>query len=207
MAVRRQSVRDLKLKTKTSTLKRSLITVPGLSMLNSLLNTDLVVGRNFLVLACVTQKTRARSDATSFLSQVQGSVTKLTPFHAAIAIRIYFLHPLSLSLSPPYLCHPLSFSLSLLSSLLNYPLSRISHIHRYATQFPHYIHIRVHAHSVCPACRNFGPRLSLLSTCRFSRPRTSPAAAAAKSVLASSSVHSVRGGSKGIGSYRLRRAP
>lgn len=203
MAVRRQSVRDLKLKTKTSTLKRSLITVPGLSMLNSLLNTDLVVGRNFLVLACVTQKTRARSDATSFLSQVQGSVTKLTPFHAAIATRIYFLYPLSLSLSPPYLCHPLS----LLSSLLNYSLSRISHIHRYATQFPHYIHIRVHAHSVCPACRNFGLRLSLLSTCRFSRPRTSPVAAAAKSVLASSSVHRVRGGSKGIGSYRLRRAP
>lgn len=98
-------------------------------------------------------------------------------------------------------------SLSLLSSLLNYPLSRISHIHRYATQFPHYIHIRVHAHPVCPACRNFGLRLSLLSTCRFSRPRTSPVAAAAKSVLASSSVHSVRGGSKGIGSYRLRRAP
>lgn len=190
MVVRRQSVRDLKLKTKTSTLKRSLITV------NSLLNTDLVVGRNFLVLVCVTQKTRARSDATSFLSQVQGSVTKLTPFHAATATRIYFLHPLSLSLSPPYLCHPLS----LLSSLLNYPLSRISHIHRYATQFPHYIHIRVHAHSVCPACRNFGLRLSLLSTRRFSRPRTSPAAAAAKSVLASSSVHSVRGGSKGIGS-------
>lgn len=112
MAVRRQSVRDLKLKTKTSTLKRSLITVPRLSMLNSLLNTDLVVGRNFLVLACVTQKTRARSDATSFLSQVQGSVTKLTPFHAATATRIYFLHPLSLSLSPPYLCHPLSLSLS-----------------------------------------------------------------------------------------------
>lgn len=110
MAVRRQSVRDLKLKTKTSTLKRSLIIVPGLSMLNSLLNTDIAVGRNFLVLACVTQKTRARSDATSFLSQVQGSVTKLTPFHTAIATRIYFLHPLSLSLSPPYLCHPLSLS-------------------------------------------------------------------------------------------------
>lgn len=181
MAVRKQSVRDLKLKTKTSTLKRSLITVLELS----LLNTDLVVGRNFLVLACVTQKTRARSDATSFLSQVQGSVTKLTPFHAAtIATRIYFLHPLSLSLSPPYLCHPLSLSFPPYL-IIFFPASPTF------TVTPRSSRITFTFAFTRTPCRNFGLRLSLLSTCRFSRPRTSPAAAAAKSVLASSSAHTV----------------
>lgn len=153
-------------------------------MLNSLLNTDLVVGRNFLVLACVTQKTRARSDATSFLSQVQGSVTKLTPFHAAIATRIYFLHPLSLSLSPPYLCHPLSPSLSLSFPpylIILFPASLTF------TVTPRSSRITFTFAFTRTPCRNFGLRLSLLSTCRFSRPRTSPVAAAAKSVLASSS--------------------
>lgn len=169
-------------------------------MLNSLLNTDLVVGRNFLVLACVTQKPRARSDATSFLSQVQGSVTKLTPFHAAIAARIYFLHPLSLSLSPPYLCHPLSLSFPPYLIIL-FPASLTF------TVTPRSSRITFTFAFTRTPCRNFGLRLSLLSTCRFSRPRTSPVAAAAKSVLASSSAHSVRAASKGIGSYRLRRAP